>query len=144
MSSGWYLQSTNDCIELLLEFFCEAFQGNCIQGAALPFSPCIFMSCTPNANLFKLQHMSLLAFICPADRYRTCRLSYQMLPDVSTPHAHCLVPWPNRSPQQMSNVSWAVLQSLVTFDSITSIYTDISLLNLKVPKMAYSSPHANG
>ena len=53
-----------------LKFFCEK---NCIQGAALPFSPCIFMSYTPQVNLFN-PHMSLLAFIRAADAYRPYRL----------------------------------------------------------------------
>lgn len=99
-----------------LKFFCEK---NCIQGAALPFSPCIFMSYTPQVNLFNLPHMSLLAFIRTADAYRP---SYQFLPNVtkwqhSSRALSCALTQSQSSQEKSNTLSVECSKAFATFNS---------------------------
>ena len=86
-----------------LKFFCEK---NCIQRGSIAILPVHLHVLHPTGQSLQSSHEPSCLHPCSwcVPSIQTIHLtnSYQMLPNGSTPHAHCLVPWPNRSPRRKS------------------------------------------
>ena len=106
MSGGRYLQTFNQSKKAYDYFFEILLWEKLHPRGSIAILPVHLHVLHPTGQSLQSSHEPSCLHPCSwcVPSIQTIHLtnSYQMLPNGSTPHAHCLVPWPNRSPRRKS------------------------------------------